>query len=109
MARFFSELALAVPRVFIDGQAGTTGLEIAARLANRRDLEVIEIDPSVRKDPKHRQALLNAADAVILCLPDEAALEAVALIDNPSTKILDASTAHRITNGWVYGLPELDA
>jgi N-acetyl-gamma-glutamyl-phosphate reductase len=96
-----------VPRVFIDGQAGTTGLEIAARLASRRDLEVLEIDPAVRKDPKRRCELLNAADVVLLCLPDEAAIEAVAMIDNPSTKVLDASTAHRVAEGWVYGLPEL--
>jgi N-acetyl-gamma-glutamyl-phosphate reductase len=97
-----------VPRVFIDGQAGTTGLEIAARLADRRDLDVLEIDPAVRKDPARRRELVNAADVVVLCLPDEAALEAVAMIDNPRTKVLDASTAHRVAPDWVYGLPELE-
>jgi N-acetyl-gamma-glutamyl-phosphate reductase len=97
-----------VPRVFIDGQAGTTGLEIAARLANRRDLDVLEIDPAVRKDPQQRRELMSSADAVVLCLPDDAALEAVALIDNPRTKVLDASTAHRVAPDWVYGLPELE-
>ena len=95
-------------RVFIDGQAGTTGLEIHARLAERADVELIEITPARRKDPEARAELLNSADVVILCLPDAAALEAVALIDNPAVRVLDASTAHRIAPDWVFGLPELN-
>ncbi len=95
-------------RVFIDGQAGTTGLEIAARLRGRGDLALLEIDDTTRKDRKARAALLNQADLVVLCLPDEAAREAVTLIDNPRTRILDASTAFRTAPDWVYGLPELD-
>ncbi|MCC5873761.1 MAG: N-acetyl-gamma-glutamyl-phosphate reductase [Gammaproteobacteria bacterium] len=94
-------------RVFIDGQAGTTGLEIHARLAKRPDIELLEVDGERRKDPIARAELLNAADVVILCLPDDAALEAVALIDNPAVRVLDASTAHRIHSDWAYGLPEL--
>jgi N-acetyl-gamma-glutamyl-phosphate reductase len=96
-----------VQRVFIDGQAGTTGLEIAARLRTRCDIELLEIGAAERKDPIQRKALLNDADVVVLCLPDEAAREAVTLLDNPATKVLDASTAHRVADGWVYGLPEL--
>ena len=94
-------------RVFIDGQAGTTGLEIRARLRERPDLHLLEIDPQRRKDPAARRELLNAADVVLLCLPDEAAREAVALIEAPGVRVLDASTAHRTAGGWVYGLPEL--
>jgi N-acetyl-gamma-glutamyl-phosphate reductase len=94
-------------RVFIDGQAGTTGLEIAARLRGRPDLDLLEIDEAVRKDPVERARLLNQADVVVLCLPDDAAREAVALVTNPRTKILDASTAFRTAPGWTYGLPEL--
>ncbi|HSG89594.1 MAG TPA: N-acetyl-gamma-glutamyl-phosphate reductase [Pseudomonadales bacterium] len=96
-------------RVFIDGQAGTTGLEIHARLAHRPEIELLEIDPSRRKDPAARRELLNDADAVILCLPDDAAREAVALIESPGVRVLDASTAHRIADDWVFGLPELAA
>ena len=92
--------------VFIDGEAGTTGLQIAARLAGREDLEVAQIDPARRKDADARRAALNACDIAILCLPDDAAREAVALVDNPSTRIIDASTAHRTAAGWVYGFPE---
>ncbi len=98
----------ATNRVFIDGQAGTTGLEIAARLRARPDIELLEIDVEQRKDPTRRAALLNEADAVVLCLPDQAAREAVALIDNARSRVLDASTAHRVAPGWTYGLPELD-
>lgn len=94
-------------RVFIDGQAGTTGLEIHTRLAKRSDIELLEVDIERRKDAVARAELLNAADLVILCLPDDAATEAVALIENPAVRILDASTAHRTLDGWVYGLPEL--
>lgn len=94
-------------RIFIDGQAGTTGLEIHARLRERSDLQLLEIDPRHRKDPSARRDLLNAADVVVLCLPDEAAQEAVAAIETPSVRVLDASSAHRTAPGWTYGLPEL--
>ena len=98
-----------LPKVFIDGEAGTTGLQIRERLEGRRDLDLISIDPAKRKEPDARKAMLNGADAVILCLPDEAAREAVALIDNPAVKVIDASTAHRVAPGWVFGFPELTA
>jgi len=94
--------------VFIDGGAGTTGLEIGERLAGRRDISLIEIDPVRRKDPTARAEALNSADAVILCLPDDAAREAVALIRSPTVKVIDASTAHRTAQGWAYGFAELD-
>ena len=96
-------------KVFIDGEAGTTGLQIRSRLEGRRDIDLVSIDPARRKDPAARAELLNGADLVILCLPDEAAREAVALIDNPAVKVVDASTAHRVAPGWVYGFPELEA
>jgi N-acetyl-gamma-glutamyl-phosphate reductase len=95
------------PKVFIDGEAGTTGLEIRERLSGRRDLQVISIDPERRKDVEARRELLNSADAVVLCLPDDAAREAVALVESNSVKVIDASTAHRVHEGWTYGFPEM--
>jgi len=95
------------PKIFIDGQEGTTGLQIYDRLAARDDLELLIINPVKRKDLTERKKLLNAADLVFLCLPDAAAVEAVELIDNPHTRVIDASTAHRTAEGWVYGFPEL--
>ena len=95
-------------KVFIDGQAGTTGLQISDRLANRADIDVIAIDPEARKRPEARQAMFEACDVAILCLPDDAAREAVALAGQ-RCRLLDASTAHRVAPEWVYGLPELGA
>lgn len=95
-------------KVFIDGAAGTTGLEIRERLAGRRDLDVVQLADADRKDPKARAAALNVADLVILCLPDDAAREAVSLIENPDVRVVDASTAHRTAPGWTYGFPELE-
>lgn len=93
--------------VFIDGQAGTTGLELRDRLSDIDQYQLLEIEPDQRKSPTRRAELLNAADVAVLCLPDDAAAEAVELIDNSTTRVLDASTRHRIADGWVYGLPEL--
>ena len=93
--------------VFVDGQEGTTGLRIHEMLAQRADIEVLRIASDRRKDTAERARLLNAADVAFLCLPDSAAREAVALVTNPSTCIIDASTAHRTAPGWVFGLPEL--
>ncbi|MBM3514745.1 MAG: N-acetyl-gamma-glutamyl-phosphate reductase [Alphaproteobacteria bacterium] len=95
------------PKVFIDGEAGTTGLQIRERLAPRGDLELLAIDPAKRKDPTARAALMDAAAAVVLCLPDAEAREAVKLVTNPATKVIDASTAHRVADGWVFGFPEM--
>ena len=99
---------MANPRVFIDGEAGPTGLQIRERLVGRTDLELLSIAEDRRKDAGARAELLNAADAVILCLPDDAAREAVSLISNPAVKVIDASTAHRTADGWSFGFPELD-
>lgn len=94
--------------IFIDGGHGTTGIEIAERLAGRPELTLLTVDEKDRRDAGARREALNAADIVILCLPDEAAREAVALIDNDRTRVIDASTAHRIADGWTYGFPELE-
>lgn len=94
--------------LFIDGEAGTTGLEIRERLEARPDLELLLLGDR-RRDPEARREALNAADAVILCLPDDAAREAVGMVQNPSVKVIDASTAYRVASGWAYGFPEMDA
>ena len=94
-------------KVFIDGSAGTTGLRIAERLAARPDLRILCLSDDKRKDTEARRDCLNQADLAFLCLPDAAAVEAVALVENPDTVIIDTSTAHRTAPGWAYGLPEL--
>ena len=96
-------------KVYIDGQSGTTGLQIFDRISAREDLELLRIDEDKRHDTEERRRFLNAADIVFLCLPDEGAREAVALVDNPDVRIIDASTAHRTADGWTYGFPELNA
>ncbi len=97
-----------IAHVFIDGAAGTTGLEIRERLAGRAEIEVMILDDQDRKDPKKRAEALNAADFVILCLPDDAAREAVAMIENERTRVIDASTAYRTAAEWTYGFAELE-
>ncbi|WP_066716687.1 N-acetyl-gamma-glutamyl-phosphate reductase [Sphingomonas pituitosa] len=97
-----------IARVFIDGAAGTTGLEIRERLAGRSEIDVMVLDDQDRKDPKKREEALNAADFVILCLPDDAAREAVAMIRNDRTRVIDASTAYRTAPDWTYGFAELE-
>lgn len=96
------------PKIFIDGEHGTTGLQIRQKLADRGDIEIISIPTEQRKDPAARAELLNAADIAILCLPDDAARESVSLISNDRTRVIDASTAHRVAEGWTYGFPEMD-
>jgi N-acetyl-gamma-glutamyl-phosphate reductase len=95
--------------VFVDGQEGTTGLEIHERLLKRDDVEILKISGEKRKDIEERGKMLNEADVVFLCLPDDAARESVSLITNPATRVLDGSTAHRTAEGWDYGIPELSA
>lgn len=97
------------PTVFIDGHVGTTGLRIRELLAGRTDLELLTIPEERRKDAGARRELLNAADLVVLCLPDDAAREAVGLITNDTTRVVDASSAHRVAQGWTYGLPEMSS
>ncbi|HBY43586.1 MAG TPA: N-acetyl-gamma-glutamyl-phosphate reductase, partial [Brevundimonas sp.] len=94
--------------IFIDGEAGTTGLEICERLEARGDLELMLLGDR-RRDVEARREALNSADAVILCLPDDAAREAVSMIENPSVRVIDASTAYRVADGWTYGFAEMDA
>jgi len=94
-------------KVFIDGSAGTTGLRIRERLASRPDLNLITLPEELRKDPAARAEALNTADVSFLCLPDSAAVEAVSLITRPDAVVIDTSTAHRVAEGWVYGMPEL--
>jgi N-acetyl-gamma-glutamyl-phosphate reductase len=96
-------------KVFIDGAAGTTGLEIRERLMGRREVSLVVLDEARRKDASAREAALNESDVVILCLPDDAARQAVSLISNPEVRVIDPSTAHRVGEGWVYGFPELEA
>ncbi len=94
-------------KVFIDGKAGTTGLRIEERLAGRDDVEIISLPDELRKDSEARKKMLNSADVVFLCLPDDAAREAVSLIENENVVVIDASTAHRTNPDWAYGFPEL--
>ena len=94
-------------KIFIDGSAGTTGLRIRERLAGRKDLELLILPEETRKDPAARKEMLNEADIAFLCLPDDAAREAVAMIENPNTVVLDTSTAHRTDPNWCYGFPEI--
>lgn len=95
-------------KIFIDGSAGTTGLRIRERLSGRSDLEVVVLPEELRKDVSARRDALNACDVAFLCLPDAAAIEAVALVENPETVVIDTSTAHRTNDAWAYGFPELE-
>lgn len=94
-------------KVFIDGSEGTTGLRINERFALRDDVELLTIDPELRKDPAERKRLINESDITFLCLPDAAAIESVSLVENENVVVLDTSTAHRTADGWAYGYPEL--
>jgi N-acetyl-gamma-glutamyl-phosphate reductase len=96
------------PKIFIDGEHGTTGLQIRTLLADRRDLDIISVPTERRKEKAARAEYLNAADIAILCLPDDAARESVSLIENDTTRVIDASTAHRVAEGWDYGFAEID-
>lgn len=95
--------------IFIDGAEGTTGLQIRARLEGRDDVSLLSLNDAERKDLQRRAAMLNTCDVAILCLPDDAAKESVAMIENPDVRVIDASTAHRTAEGWDYGFPEMDA
>jgi len=94
-------------KVFIDGSAGTTGLRIFERLSSRTDIQLMTLTGELRKDTEARREMLNKADIAFLCLPDKAAMEAVSLIENDSTAVIDTSTAHRVNDAWAYGFPEL--
>jgi N-acetyl-gamma-glutamyl-phosphate reductase len=94
-------------KIFIDGEAGTTGLQVRDRLAKRDDLEIISIADELRKDVSERKRLINEADCVILCLPDDASKEAASMVENDNTVVIDASTAFRVDDDWTYGFPEL--
>lgn len=96
-------------KVFIDGSSGTTGLRIFERFSVRDDIELITIDPELRKDPEEKKKIMNQADIVFLCLPDDAARESVSLVENENVIVLDTSTAHRTNPDWTYGIPELNA
>lgn len=96
-------------KVFVDGESGTTGLEIGERLKKRDDIELLKIAPELHRDINERKKMLNSADIVFLCLPDSAAVESASLIENENVKVIDASTAHRTNDGWVYGFPELNS
>ena len=96
-------------KVFIDGKEGTTGLKIFERFSGRSDIEILEISEEKRKDPRERKKFINASDITFLCLPDAAAREAVSLIENDRTVVLDTSTAHRTNPDWAYGFAELSA
>lgn len=98
---------MAKTKVYIDGQSGTTGLQIYDRISARDDLDLLRIDEDKRHDLEERRKFINAADVVFLCLPDDGAREAVGLVENPHTCVIDASTAHRVAEGWTYGYPEL--
>jgi N-acetyl-gamma-glutamyl-phosphate reductase len=102
-----TENSIMAPKVFIDGEAGTTGLQIRQRLAGRTDLKLISIYSARRKDLEARRGMINRADLVILCLPDDAAHEAVGLVENKAVRMIDASTAHRTLSDWTYGFPEM--
>ena len=93
--------------IFIDGSEGTTGLRIYERFEGRDDINIMKIDPELRKDPEERAKMINSSDITFLCLPDAAARESVSLVSNPDVKIIDTSTAHRTEEGWAYGYPEL--
>ena len=92
-------------KIYIDGQAGNTGLQIYDRIGERDDLELLRIDEDKRHDLEERKKFLNAADIVFLCMPDDGAREAVSLIENPEVRVIDASTAHRTNDDWTYGFP----
>jgi N-acetyl-gamma-glutamyl-phosphate reductase len=94
-------------KIFVDGQEGTTGLQIREKLLVRKDIELLEIEPELRKNTARRAELLNAADIAFLCLPDDAAKESASFVNNPNTIVIDTSTAHRTNADWAYGLPEL--
>lgn len=97
------------PKIYIDGKEGTTGLKIFSRLEGRDDIDLLLIDEALRKDNAERKRLMNEADLVFFCLPDAAAIEAAQFVENPNTRIIDASTAHRTAAGWDYGFPELSS